>query len=132
MSASNFSDYADFCAALVRRYKGTVEAVEVWNEPQGGWMWTPGNGGVNGNYPGTTGALYANLLKAAYPAIKAADPTVKVLAGSIFCCQWSDWRISYYLTNLYGQHAPFDVLSVHNYPQHVIGKYPSSVWIDTN
>ena len=48
---------------VATRYKGKVSAYEVWNEPNGKVFWDPE----------PDAAQYTELLKAAYPAIKAAE-----------------------------------------------------------
>ncbi len=70
----NPSDYAAFVAFLAQRYGTRLAAIEVWNEPDQ----------VNEAYfAGPNKAqLYAALLRAAYPAIKQADPQLPVLGGS--------------------------------------------------
>jgi hypothetical protein len=69
------SSYAAFVGWLAKRYGSQLAAIEVWNEPdQANQVFFAGP-----NKP----QLYAALLRAAYPAIKAADPRVKVLAGSL-------------------------------------------------
>ena len=57
----------------LRHFAGQVAAYEIWNEPNVSAFWSP--------TPST--AAYVNLLKAAYPAIKAADPSAVVLAGAM-------------------------------------------------
>ncbi len=71
----NPADYAAFVAYLAQRYASGLAAIEIWNEPDQS----------NENYfAGTNKAQrYAEVLRAAYPAIKAAAPTVPVLAGSL-------------------------------------------------
>lgn len=65
---------ANFAAALAQRYKGRVHAIEIWNEQnlahENGGQVALGDAGH-----------YVELLKAAYPAIKAVDPTIFVVAG---------------------------------------------------
>jgi len=65
--------YADFAGDVAARYAGRISAYEIWNEPNGRMFWNPE----------PNAAQYTALLKAAYPAIKAADPTATVLAGSV-------------------------------------------------
>ncbi|MEU0495632.1 cellulase family glycosylhydrolase [Mycobacterium sp. NPDC006124] len=65
------SDYADFAAAVASRYAGKVSAYEVWNEPNIQTFWAP--------QPDAN--AYTALLKAAYGAIKAADPSATVIGG---------------------------------------------------
>jgi hypothetical protein len=48
-----------------------VHSYEVWNEPNNRGAWTPR----------PNPAVYTQLLKAAYPAIKGADPQATVLTG---------------------------------------------------
>ncbi|MBU0492527.1 MAG: cellulase family glycosylhydrolase, partial [Chloroflexi bacterium] len=65
--------YGDFAAALVGRYRGQVQAVEVYNEPNLAAEW----GG-----PCDAGA-YAALLQAAHRRIKAVDPAVMVVSAGL-------------------------------------------------
>ena len=58
-------DYARFAAAAARHYAPLgVQAFEIWNEPNTSASWT-----------NPSPAAYARVLKAAYPAIKAVDPS---------------------------------------------------------
>ena len=61
--------YADFMGRIAARFKGRVEAYEVWNEADEGLFW---NGGPQ---PGA----YVDLLRRSYAAIKAADPAATVV-----------------------------------------------------
>lgn len=65
--------YGDFVAKVVTRYVGKIAAVEIWNEPNAILFYTP--------TPDPAG--YVDLLKAAYPKIKAIDPSIEVLGGSV-------------------------------------------------
>ncbi len=69
------NDYAAFVAYLARRYGTGLAAIEIWNEPDQ----------INQEYFAgpEKPQRYAAILKAAYPAIKAANPEVQVLAGSL-------------------------------------------------
>ncbi len=69
------STYARFVAFLAARYGSALAAIEVWNEPDQ----------INEAYfkGPNKAARYATLLRAAYPAIKAVNPGVAVLAGSL-------------------------------------------------
>jgi hypothetical protein len=69
----NPSDYADAVAYVVRRFKGRVAAWELWNEPNDASYF------ISDDPVGE----YAALVKAAYPAAKAADPDSTILAGSL-------------------------------------------------
>lgn len=69
------SAYASFVAYLAARYGTRLAAIEVWNEPD------------QSNEDYLAGPekpqRYAAILRAAYPAIKQANPGVPVLAGSL-------------------------------------------------
>jgi polysaccharide biosynthesis protein PslG len=56
-----------------QRYAGKVGAYEIWNEPNAAPYYGP--------QPDPAG--YTELLKAAYPAIKAADPDATVIGGVV-------------------------------------------------
>jgi polysaccharide biosynthesis protein PslG len=72
---TNPAYYASFVSYLAGRYGPQLAALEVWNEPDQ----------INEAYfAGPEKAQrYAAILRAAYPAIKQADPSVPVLAGSL-------------------------------------------------
>ncbi|MBU0495434.1 MAG: cellulase family glycosylhydrolase, partial [Chloroflexi bacterium] len=65
--------YGDFVAALVGRYRGQVQAIEVYNEPNLAAEW---------GAP-CDAAAYAALLKEAYRRIKAVDPAVVVVSAGL-------------------------------------------------
>jgi polysaccharide biosynthesis protein PslG len=97
------ADYAAFAAFVARRYGSKLAALEVWNEPdQANEDYFAGP-----NKP----ARYAAILRAAYPAIKHADPTLPVLGGSLVGSNGS------FLKALYaaGIKGFYDGLSVHFY-----------------
>jgi polysaccharide biosynthesis protein PslG len=118
------AEYANYAAAIVRRYGagGTfwsahpelapqpLAAVEVWNEPWGYWDWKPN----------PDPAAYARLTKAAAEAVKAANPSVKVLiAGDVLQVR-TDGKIVDWLKNVLAAEPALntlvDALSVHPYP----------------
>jgi hypothetical protein len=66
-------DYADALAFLAGRYGGRVAGWEIWNEPNLEYFFNSDN----------PAADYVKLLRAAYPAAKAADPATWVVAGSL-------------------------------------------------
>ncbi len=75
-------DFADFLQAAVSRYKNPPYNVKFWelfNEPDG----TRNNYGSIINCWGHHGNRYAEMLKFAYPAIKAADPEAQVIFGGL-------------------------------------------------
>ena len=70
----NMQDAADFMGAAAARYCGKVGAIEVWNEANLDVEWH--------DKRGLSAALYMDMLKKAYVAIKAKCPTVVVVAGA--------------------------------------------------
>ncbi|MEY2418153.1 MAG: polysaccharide biosynthesis protein PslG [Actinomycetota bacterium] len=113
---SNFQDYADFAKKIVARYapKG-VHAYEVWNEPNYSRFWPSGPSAVD----------YVSMLKAAYPAIKAADPSATVVTGGVSRNDFS------FIAAIYaaGGKGYFDAVGVHPYTNTVD---PTSCWTDAN
>jgi hypothetical protein len=97
------ADYAAFVAYLAQRYGTRLAAIEVWNEPDQ----------ANQDYFAgpEKPQRYATILKAAYPAIKQANPNVPVLAGSIVGAN------GVFLRDLYaaGIKGYYDGLAVHYY-----------------
>jgi len=85
---ANFQDYADFVAAIARRYGHTkVQAIEVWNEQNLYYEW----GGRGGKL---SAQRYMELLKLAYNAIKAVDPNIIVVSGALTPTGWNDGDIA--------------------------------------
>ncbi|HEX8715294.1 MAG TPA: cellulase family glycosylhydrolase, partial [Solirubrobacteraceae bacterium] len=96
-------DFAAFARTLVERYGDAIAAFEVWNEPdQANERYFAGP-----NKP----ARYAALLAAAYPAIKQADPNVKVLGGSLVGSNGVFLKLLYQA----GIKGHYDGLAVHFY-----------------
>jgi hypothetical protein len=97
------SVYGSFVAFLAARYKSKLAAIEVWNEPDQ----------ANEDYlAGPNKAQhYAEILRAAYPAIKRVDPNMTVLGGSLVGSNGA------FLKALYaaGIKGYYDGLSVHFY-----------------
>jgi beta propeller repeat protein len=113
----NYADYGEFIYALVDRYRrgsshGTLEAIEIWNEPNLHKEW--GNQPVNRQQA----ADYTRLLRHAYEAAKRADPSVTVVTGSLSPTGWNDDTArpdDVYLHWLYqaGFSSWFDALGIH-------------------
>lgn len=71
----NPAGYAAFVGYLAQRYGAHLAAIEIWNEP---------DQANQAHFAGPEKAQrYAAILRAAYPAIKQANPLVSVLAGSL-------------------------------------------------
>lgn len=78
----HFSTFADFMGQMAARYRGRVQAYEIWNEQNracenGGDC--ARDGGVGGQVAGAD--YYVDMLAAAYGAIKANDPMAIVVSG---------------------------------------------------
>jgi spore germination protein YaaH len=67
--------YAKFVAAVAERYRGKVQAIEIWNE-QNLYYEAGGQGRINP-------AAYTELLKLSYNAIKAVNPDMIVVTGAL-------------------------------------------------
>lgn len=69
-----YDDFAHFVGAFARRYRGRVEHLIVWNEPNLSFEW---------GYRPVDAAEYSELLRKVYPIAKAANPDVVILAGAL-------------------------------------------------
>ncbi len=99
----NLADYAAYVAFLAGRYGTRLAAIEVWNEPdQSNEAYLAGPNKARND---------AALLRAAYPAIKAANPGVTVLGGSLVGSNGAFLRALY----AEGIKGFYDGLAVHFY-----------------
>ncbi len=102
-------DWTDFLTALATRYKGRIQAYEIWNEPNLDREW-----GDRKPSP----AEYTAMLKASYQAIKAADPQALVITAGMSPTTTSNDRaipdLDFY-KGMYaaGARGSFDLLGVH-------------------
>ncbi|KQR96554.1 hypothetical protein ASG12_20760 [Williamsia sp. Leaf354] len=106
---ANISDYGDFMSVLAKRYSGQVSAYEVWNEPNSAL-------GLSNPDP----ALYTQMLKAGYTAIKAADSKATVIGGVLgSVISWGGFSVNPvdFVKGMYAAGAAgyFDALSFHPY-----------------
>ncbi len=70
----NAGHFADFLTAMATRYKGRIQAYQIWNEPNLAREW--------GNKP-PNAAEYTQMLKKAYTALKAVDPNIVVITAGL-------------------------------------------------
>ncbi|HTL69902.1 MAG TPA: family 1 glycosylhydrolase [Candidatus Eisenbacteria bacterium] len=91
--------FANYAREVVRHFKDRVKYWEVWNEPDQAIYWTPQDDMVS----------YTALLKRVYPAIKAEDPTARVVLGGL------SGGAVFPLRNVYknGGGPFFDIVNVH-------------------
>ncbi len=68
--------YAKFVGEVVDRYKGKVQAIEVWNEQNIDAEWKT-------NPQVVSPEKYVEMLKLAYETIKAKDPNIVVISGAL-------------------------------------------------
>lgn len=139
----NAADYGNFAGKLAKRYGKNgdfwmanpalpytpLAGIEIWNEPN-----------IQNFWQNPHGSRYAAIVKAAYPAIKAADPSITVLAGSM--APAGDVPGEYvgpvtFLSQMYdaGAGGHFDALSHHPYnyaegetAEYMMGLHDWSAW----
>jgi hypothetical protein len=70
----NYADYADFVATVAARYRGTVRFIQIWNEPNLSYEW---------NWRLPEPERFAELLRLAATAARAANPDVVILFPSL-------------------------------------------------
>jgi hypothetical protein len=98
------SSFGSFVTAFMNRYGRAINAIELWNEPDGGQSLT-----VNDPH-----SYVADILIPGYNAVKASHPSVQVIDGGSIndsgtCCAW--------LSGIYnaGGGSYFDIASFHDY-----------------
>jgi hypothetical protein len=91
--------YADFVGGMASRFKGHLEAIEIWNEQDEGHFWSGGPNPVK----------YVDLLQRSYTAIKAGDPHVKVVFGPTVGHNYGFLEQAYAA----GAKGYFDVMAAH-------------------
>jgi hypothetical protein len=74
LDADHYAAFGDFVYAFVARYKGRVDHIIIWNEPNLSFEW--------GLRP-VDAQAYVALLKVAYRRAKEANPNIVVLAGAL-------------------------------------------------
>lgn len=113
LDADAYDAFAAFAAVFAERYRGRVDYLIVGNEPNLSFEW---------GYRTTTPSDYVELLRAVYPAVKAANPDMLVLAGALapnLEPEGSPWAVNdlTYLRGMYeaGAAGYFDGLAAHAY-----------------
>jgi hypothetical protein len=101
--------YLRYVEAVVRRYRGKIDAYEIWNEPN--WVF----------WKGTSRDFFA-LSKAALQKIRELDPQAKIVAGSF------SWVPEKFIRDMFdaGAIAGADAVSFHPYgvnPESALKQY---------
>lgn len=110
----DFADYAEFVYRFVDHYRGRIQYIQIWNEPNLYIEW--------GNRP-VDPAGYVALLRIAHTRAKEADPNVYVLNAPLAITsgephpeagKWRAMNDLQFLEEMYkaGAKAFFDILSV--------------------
>jgi hypothetical protein len=114
--------YANFLGALVRRYgprgafwtenprvpRVPIRMWQLWNEPESSFAWTAS----------PWAQTYVALLRATRAAVKAADPSAKIVLAGLANFSWR------YLANIYavrGARDLFDIVAIHAYTSQASG-----------
>jgi len=113
LDEEHFADFGDYVYAFVEHFRGRVNYIIIWNEPNLSLEW---------GYRPVDPEGYTKLLRIAYVRAKEANPEVKVLAGALaptFAPQGSRWGMTDvdFLRRMYeaGAKDYFDILAVHSY-----------------
>ncbi len=132
--SDKMNKFGEFMFALSNRYKGKVEAYEVWNEMN---LSRESGTGINVN-------RYVPMLAKAYNSIKTADPAAIVMFGALSPTETNDADYAVpdtqYLKDIYAYNNGeirnyFDVMGMHpggqaNAPQYLFPENPgpSPAW----
>jgi hypothetical protein len=113
LDAAHYDDFADFVASFAARYRGRMDHIIIWNEPNLSFEW---------GYRPVDPEEYAEMLKAVYPCAHAANPDAVVLAGALAPTLEPEGSPAglndlLYLERMYEANAApyFDALSAHAY-----------------
>jgi hypothetical protein len=110
LDPERYADLGDFVHAFAARYRGAVDHLIIWNEPNLSMEW-----GFRPPNP----KEYAQMLRAVYGRAKEANPDVRILAGALAPTLGGPDAVSdlAYLRGMYeaGAASYFDILAVHAY-----------------
>lgn len=116
----DLTEYAKFVGRLAARYSASVlSAIELENSPNLSGIWS---------HPDP--CAYAALMKLAYPAVKNANPAIKVLNGGVGGTKTDSTQIAgdVFFADLYkyGAKGNFDIASFHPYSYPCFASKPCS------
>jgi hypothetical protein len=103
-TAAGREGYANYAAALVGRYKGKKIIYEIWNEANSGF-WKPK---ADANQ-------YMDMVDAAVPKMRAADPDCTIVAPSLYYIGWPKAIRWLEVCLKRGLHKKVDGISFHSY-----------------
>jgi polysaccharide biosynthesis protein PslG len=108
---TDVQDFVNYAVAVAERYQGRIRYYQIWNEPNIYPEW-----GAQAPNP----IAYTDLLCQTYDALKAVDPSIVVISGTIAPTKSLDgfnYQDLVYLNNMYNAGAGdcFDVLSAQGY-----------------
>ena len=113
LDSEHYADYADFIYAFVEHFRGRIDYLVVWNEPNLSFEW---------GYRPVDPKGYTELLRQAYLRAKEANPDIQVLAAGLaptLAPEGSEWGLDdlIYLQRMYDAGAAdyFDGLAIHAY-----------------
>ncbi len=106
---ADLQDFYDYVYKVAERYKGRIDAYQIWNEPNLAREW--------GGQPPDP-AEYVELLKVGYRAVKAADPNAAVISAGLAPTTQNNAEAMpdiHFIQGMYDAGAApyFDVLGVH-------------------
>ena len=113
LDAEQYDAFAEFVAEFVARYRGRVNHIIIWNEPNLSFEW---------GYRAVDPEGYVQLLREVYVRAHAANPDVVVMAGALAPTLESEDSAAgmndlIYLERMYeaGASSHFDALAAHAY-----------------
>ncbi len=113
LSRERYQDFGDFVYAFASHFRGRIEYLVIWNEPNLSSSW---------GFRPVDPEGYTELLKIAYRRAKYADPDIQVLAAGLapnVADEGEEFALSdlTFLQRMYdaGAKECFDILAVHAY-----------------
>jgi hypothetical protein len=74
LDEEHYADFAEYVGAFAAHFRGRVNHVVIWNEPNIGLEW---------GYRPVDPEAYTDLLRVVYPEARAANPDLVVLGGAL-------------------------------------------------
>jgi len=71
---ADFTDYVNYAVTVATRYKGVIHHYQIWNEPNISPEW---------GHAAPDPEAYTDLLCRTYKALKAVDPSITVITGTL-------------------------------------------------